>query len=633
MKFFCFFFSFLFLNQVFSQNKNSIDFEVVRQKVSKIYFKKPGKALNDAFLLKKLAKTNEEVITAYQYLGYIYDLTGVSDSARFYLNKRLFLSKNFFSKSEIYYQSVIDYSNWGIQYVDSNELTSLLTNVLSEIDEEKFSQQKGLMFLLLGDVFMKDFDYEKAEHYYDKSFDLITGKYVKVDYYYRKGDVNIYRLNYPKAKENLNKGIEALNDKGIFSYILFLNKLGYVNLMLNDYVAAKNSLNESIFLQEKNGFYNFSSETYLYLYYLTKKTKKNSEEEKAYLDKALSFNNGNIVVLKDVYLGYKEFYSNKGDLNKEAEYFNKFKKLSDSVFSIEKIKVKTNIESKYQLDENRKELELKEKIIQKDKSIIALYLVGVSLLVILIVVLIILYFNKIKNQKKIRQNQKLLHEEELKLMLENQRIEIIKEKISAKTEEREKLSLELHDGIANEISVLKLSLATESNLNKTEIDVLVQRIDKLYSEIRNLSHNLDPDNISDIEFSQFVENLCSSIEKNGLKTTQKLYITRNIDDLEIEILVSIYRIIQEIVNNILKHAQATEVAFDLVESENILYIHIKDNGIGFDVKENKQGIGLRNIKKRVDSFGGNLQIISQKKSGTEFKINLPVKINTPENRY
>ena len=239
MKFFCFFFSFLFLNQVFSQNKNSIDFEVVRQKVSKIYFKKPGKALNDAFLLKKLAKTNEEVITAYQYLGYIYDLTGVSDSARFYLNKRLFLSKNFFSKSEIYYQSVIDYSNWGIQYVDSNELTSLLTNVLSEIDEEKFSQQKGLMFLLLGDVFMKDFDYEKAEYYYDKSFDLITGKYVKVDYYYRKADVNIYRLNYPKAKENLNKGIEALNDKGVFSYILFLNKLGYVNLMLNDYVAAK----------------------------------------------------------------------------------------------------------------------------------------------------------------------------------------------------------------------------------------------------------------------------------------------------------------------------------------------------------------------------------------------------------
>ena len=615
---------------VFAQNGNKPTFEQVKERVSKTFFVKPLEAKSDAYLLKKIAKTDLEKVTSYKYLGYIYDLTGNSDSARYYFSKELYFSKEHFYKEEIHYQSVINFCNWGINFVDGKVIVNELTEALSDINEAKFAQEKGLMYMLMGDVLLKDFDYVKAEKYFDKSFSLVKGKYVKVDYYMRKAEIDISKNDYETAKNNLLLALNSLDTKEIFTYPQLLNKLGANSLLLGNYKDAKQYLEESLFYQNKNGFNTMSSETYLNLYRLEKKT--NTKVENQFLDKALEFDAGDISVLKSIYLEYKEYYSKEKNVIKEAEFLNKFNRINDSIFNIENMKVKADIESRYQFTENKKELALKESVIKKDKSIIALYLIGVSLLVILIIVLIVFYFNKIKNQKKIRKNQKLLHEEELKLMLENQRIEIIKEKISAKTEERGKLSLELHDGIANEISVLKLSLATESTLNKLEIDELVKRIDKLYSEIRNLSHNLDPDNISDIEFSQFVENLCSSIEKNGLKTTRKLYITKNVDGLEVEILVSIYRIIQEIVNNILKHAQATDVTFDVVESENILYIHIKDNGVGFDLKEAKQGIGLRNIKKRVDSFGGNLQVISKKNKGTEFKINLPIKSNTPENR-
>ena len=67
-------------------------------------------------------------------------------------------------------------------------------------------------------------------------------------------------------------------------------------------------------------------------------------------------------------------------------------------------------------------------------------------------------------------------------------------------------------------------------------------------------------------------------------------------------MVNIYRIIQEIITNILKHAKATEVVFDVVETEDTLYIHIKDNGIGFDLNETQKGIGLKNIQKRYSYF-------------------------------
>lgn len=613
--------SFLFVN---AQNEKELTFDEVKSKVSATFFRDPSGTRDSALLLKKIAKSNTEIIISYQYLGYIYDLTGNSDSAKYYFKNRLDLVKKYFPKEEHYYQAVIDFANWGTNYLDGEIIINELTTALSDIDEVQFKKQKGLMLLLLGDVFLKDKDIDKAEFYLDKSKELIDGQYVDADYYSRKSDIEILRKNYSKAKEYMFLAINSFEDKEIFTYPLFLRSLGYIFLKENDYKNAKQYLFESLHYQKKNSFYELTSRTYLYLYYLEKRSEKNSSTEKFYLDNALEYNDGDIKLLQEIYLAFKDYYSRHDDVVKEREFENKYNEINDSIFNKEKLKIKNELESKYQFKESQKELELKEEIIQKDKNIKTSYLIGLSLLVILIVVILVFYVLRLKTQKKLRFNQKLLHEEQLKLMLENQRTEIIKEKIKAKVEERGKLSLELHDGIASEISALKLSLATESTLSKFEIDELVQKIDKFYTEIRNLSHDLDPDNIDFVEFSQFVANLCKQIEKNGLTTSKKLYITKRIDDLEVETLVNIYRIIQEIITNILKHAKATEVVFDVVETEDTLYIHIKDNGIGFDLNETQKGIGLKNIQKRVDSFKGKFEIVTKKGEGTEFKINLPI---------
>lgn len=549
-------------------------------------------------------------------------MSGNSDSARYYFSEELYFAKKNFYKEEIHYQAVINFCNWGTSFIDEKIIIKELTEALNIIDETKYAQQKGLMYMLLGDVLLKDFDFEKAEYYFDKSFKLIKGKYAKVDYYMRKAEINNLKSDYVTAKKNLLLAQKSLDTKEIYTYPQILNKLGEVSLMIGNFSEAKKYLDESLFYQNKNSFKGMTSETYLNFYKLEKASKK--EFEKLFLDKALETNSGDISVLKRIFLEYKEYYSLKKNTIKEREFFEKFNRLNDSVFNIEKVKVKADIESRYQLNENKKELALKEKIIQKDKSVKRAYLFVVGLLMILIVVILIFYYLHLKAQKKLRKNQKLLHEEQLKLMLENQRMEIIKEKIKSKFEERGKLSLELHDGIASEISALKLSLATESALSKFEIDNLVEKIDKLYSEIRNLSHSLDPDNIDFVEFSQFVANLCELLEKRGLTTSKNFYITKRVDDLEVDTLINVYRIIQEAVTNVLKHANASNVVFDVIESDDTLYIHIKDDGVGFDVKEARQGLGLKNIKKRVESFKGMIHIETEKGLGTEIKIRLPI---------
>lgn len=599
-------------------------FENVKKRVSKTFFNTPDKAKNDAFQLKKMAQTNLEKVIALQYLGYIYDLTGKPDSARVYFEERLSFTMKHFPKSIHEYQAVIDYCNWGVDYVDRTELVKILTRVLSTINVKKYRRETGLMNLLLGDVFLKDEEIDKATIYFDKSYKLINHlKFAQTDYYFRKNKIALIKGNFRAAKKFLQKGLTTFNEKDIFTYPLYLCDLGYVCVMLKEYEEAKKHLFESLFYQNKNGFYEISSETYLNLSYWAKSLKKD-ELELYYLNKAQNTNKGDIEVLKKIFLELKEYYSKKGDLINEKKNFEKFKQISDSVALLEKQKVRTNLEYKFQKNESEKELALREKIIQKDSRIKFLYFIGIGLLSILLTALFVLYYYRIRTHKKLRKNQRILHDEQLRLMQEEQRKEIIKEKVKVKLEERKKFSMELHDGIANELSALKLNITDENQLNKNEIKTILSKIDKLYQEVRHFSHELDPDNITDVEFSQLVNNLCELIENKGIEVEKNILITKKIDGLEESILVNLYRIFQEIIVNIIKHSQASVVQIEIYEDETELIMFIQDNGVGMTHEfKQKPGIGLKNIAKRVEILKGNYRFIDIK-PGIAIEIRVPI---------
>ncbi|WP_445455937.1 tetratricopeptide repeat-containing sensor histidine kinase [Flavobacterium sp. HNIBRBA15423] len=612
----------LLFQSLLAQSPKGNEFETIKGKVAELYINTPLKAKKDAYLLHELAKTNDEKIISYRYLGYIYDFSGNVDSARYFFQKQLQFSKQHFLNKESYYQAVIDYANWGTNYVDSNVLIEELTQALLKINEVEFPQQKGLMYMLMGDLLLRKNQLEKSNEYFDKSFNLIKGNRAELDYYLRKSEIALKKRDYLSAKENLLSGFALFNEKEMYEYPLYLNKLGYVYLLLGDIDNSNQCLYESLHYQKKNGFLNLFSSTYLNLSHLAK-IEKNERLVKFNLDKALETNQGDVQVLKDIYLAYKDYYSNQGDFINENESLVQFNKINDSIFNVEKAKLGIDLESRFQLRENKKELALKEKIIQKEQKIKSLLVIGFGILLLLLIALIALYFNNIKTQEKLRNNQKLLHEEQLKSMLENQRTEIIKEKIKAKLEERSKLSLELHDGIANEIGALKVSLTNENALDATNINSIVDKIDKLYNEVRDLSHDLHSDKILDIEFSQLINSLCLIAEKKGIKTIKNVLINEKINTLEDSFLLNIYRILQEAINNVLKHANATEIQLDIIQSDTELFLIIKDNGVGFSKNSSKSGIGLKNIEKRIEMLKGKFNIISSEE-GTTLDIKLPL---------
>jgi len=92
-----------------------------------------------------------------------------------------------------YYESIISYTNWGVDYVANDVLIEMLTNALNSIEYGEFKQEKGLMYMLMGDILLKENDLDNATTYFDKSFKLIKSKYAPIDYYLRLGKIAILK--------------------------------------------------------------------------------------------------------------------------------------------------------------------------------------------------------------------------------------------------------------------------------------------------------------------------------------------------------------------------------------------------------------------------------------------------------
>lgn len=208
-------------------------------------------------------------------------------------------------------------------------------------------------------------------------------------------------------------------------------------------------------------------------------------------------------------------------------------------------------------------------------------------------------------------------------------IRVNKAVIEAQEKERRQIGMELHDNV--------LQILAASILN---IDYLQMRSDKLpeivstaasikmhlnncIDEIRRLSHQLTPSLSEKETLKDKIDNLVNNYISIGAAT-----ITTIVDNfhptLNNDIQVGLYRIIQEQLNNIHKHAEASAISISIKNENSHVLMKIKDNGVGFDTSLPRKGIGLENIRRRASSLGGDMSILSSSGNGCELTIKIPV---------
>ncbi len=241
------------------------------------------------------------------------------------------------------------------------------------------------------------------------------------------------------------------------------------------------------------------------------------------------------------------------------------------------------------------------------------FITGSILFFIIIIFITIRYFTAKKYKLELREVQ----------IEQSSRLKAI---IETEEKERKRIARELHDGLGQMLSTARLTVSgleeSENEEDKSRIRKSLKIIDAACEEVRHISHNMMPGALIQMGLIPALDDLVETINASGqLEVDFNTNIKEPIGE---SVEIAIYRIVQEVCNNIIKHAKAKNIGITIFKNIQIIDIEIKDNGIGFSTEliDKSMGIGWKNIYSRISSLNGTIKVDSVINKGTTIKIQI-----------
>jgi len=209
---------------------------------------------------------------------------------------------------------------------------------------------------------------------------------------------------------------------------------------------------------------------------------------------------------------------------------------------------------------------------------------------------------------------------------------VIRTIVDTQEQERERFARDLHDSLGQQLSGIKFFLATLKKMDLSsgkKHDELLSKseaaINNAAVDLRSICFNLMPRALENFGLSHAITELCRKMEAEG-SLSFIISISKNFPPLNKPLEIAIFRIVQEFINNSIKHGKASEVKITMKSSSEILNITLQDNGVGFDSTSlNKfEGMGLKNVRSRVGSYNGDVKIESVVNRGTRYYLKIPL---------
>ncbi|MCD0470247.1 sensor histidine kinase [Flavobacterium sp. JAS] len=333
-----------------------------------------------------------------------------------------------------------------------------------------------------------------------------------------------------------------------------------------------------------------------------------------------------VVDKKNYYNELSKVYSVTKNYDKAYFYSNKYNVINDSLNDTKFKSEIVELEAKYKKAENEKMIT----VLQSENEKAALLVNNNRLNSLLLAVLSILLFLTVlflwilnKNQKKLSVQKEINHQQELTALENQQKLSVSNALVEGEEVERKRIARDLHDGLGSMLSGLKIHLklaGNENALSTKEVGVL---LDDSIKELRNISQNLMPESLLKLSLEYALRDLCMA--NSNVKTNVEFQYLIEESNLPKNYEIVIYRIIQELLSNALKYAIASQILVSCSQNKETFFITVEDNGIGFNVSEKRSGMGLKNIKNRVEFLNGKLEIESAENKGTSVYIELRVK--------
>ena len=583
------------------------------------------------YAFKALYEENDSLMAEVtNQLGRFYFFTAQLDSAEYFFEQaRQYLIK-LDDKNRV---AIINIGIGAIQLKQGyyNKTIKTLTESLSYFEKTGDNLNAGKCYSNISAAFAELGNYTKAIEYNEKAlvifetqkltqFQLITLPNLAAQHL-KNGDT-LKAINYNIEAEKLAL---AMGNKRSLSIIY--NNFGSAYLD-SDEEKAKDYLEKTITLKTelnlKNGIEVAQGNLgYLYL--------KNNDFSTAldYYKLVEQQVNGKQLIF--AYEQIKKCYEGLKQYDKALEYSEQSRHLNDSILSAENQKVFNEIQTKYETEKKENEiLELQTRNLEvNNKRILNQVLLYISLGVLFLTFLLIYVLLKNSKRKRIvvQQEMKIKNQEFID-RLKTQELNGIDAIIDAQEKERTRIANDLHDNLGSRIATLNLYIndlenKPEKEEQKTVLNKLKLLGTETYSEVRKIAHNQNVGALINKGLIPSMKVIAHQISSAGQLQVEVININVN-QHIKNSIEIQVFRIVQELLTNILKHADASEATIQFSEDDNVLNVMVEDNGKGFDFKQTKLGFGLTNIDKRMENINGDLVIDSTENNGTTIILNIPL---------
>lgn len=599
--------------------------------LSILYFAKGDMDLFKAESHKNLKLANKigdsmAIATASFNIGYYHEREIKHDSAYYYYYKaiNLFEPLNQLDRVGGILVNMANIQETERDYVGAEEnATKAITILLTLPETNRNLDRLWSLYNLLAVISTNLNEQDETINYHKNALDIANE--IEDNFFYitssktNLGYAYMQFKNYDKAIKTYsellkNYDLSSIDDE---TYAIVLGNLAYARFLNEDkdYSGIEIQFNESYRIAENIGdipnlagiLNNMSG----FLFAINKK-----DEALVLVKKGLQIaktTNYNEEVLKSLKLLSK---IERGE--KSVFYLNEYIKLNDSLLQKERSFQNKFAKIRFNTDQ------IKADNVTLSKERLLFLILSIGLFVLLALVYVVITQRNKNRELKFVQTQQQANEEIYNLMLVQQ------DKIEeGRTVEKKRISQELHDGILGRLFGTRLSL---DSLNMIHTDDAVKNREKyinelqtIEQEIRKISHDLNADFIVGTSFIDLVKTLIETqTQAYGLDYhfTDDTHI--NWDDVSNKNKIHIYRMLQETMQNIYKHAKASYINIGFQLKKDVILVTVGDDGIGFNTEKAKKGIGIKNINARVKDFGGKVNIDSVINEGTIITITIPL---------
>jgi two-component system, NarL family, sensor kinase len=533
----------------------------------------------EALKIRQEARDSFGIAMSFNNLGYIYKEVGDYDKAM----ENMLIARQYFEKlgnKEAVGNTLNNIGQVYLKKKDHDQAITYFRNGVALYESIKDERNMAISYHSLGNAMSAKGIYDSARHYWS----IAESMYVQ-----QKDERNLALINSDLAESfgREKKWGEAVPyfEKSIQINKAIVNKrsLASIYIAFANNMIAQNQMSEAARLLDSA------------LTYLLVSNQKNH--------------------WRDYYKTKAELFELQGKPNLALQSLQQFVLYSDSVLNETNIKAIADMGVKYETEKKEQEIILQKAQVAKRNTIIW----AIGGFSALLPILGYSYYRRYRLKKEQELQQEVMRQQDL----------AARSVLQAEENERRRIAAELHDGVGQIMSAARMNLEAMTgdaeNLEsgqKLKLERVLHLVDEGCREVRTVSHTMMPNALLKKGLGAALQDFVQKIDQEVLKV--QLYTEGLQDRLDSEVETVLYRVIQECVNNVIKHSGANQLDIAIIREKEAVEVTIEDNGRGFDPAQKYEGIGLDNMKARINLLKGAIEFDSGAGRGTLVAIHLPL---------